>query len=165
MTLTDLAIDRLRDNVRRNAGAVGGARLSVRRLVWGDEGDLAALERTRREEGGGIGGEKGEGDFDLVVGSDLLYNPDSFPALVRTLRGLAGRSGGVPVCLSYAPRNLGEPAFFELAEGEGMTFRAERIGDRGQAVLATGALLAGEEEAPASTPEEEADLLWDTDRY
>ena len=108
-----------------------GARLSVRRLVWGDEGDLAALERTRREEGGGIGGEKGEGDFDLVVGSDLLYNPDSFPALVRTLRGLAGRSGGVPVCLSYAPRNLGEPAFFELAEGEGMTFRAERIGDRG----------------------------------
>ena len=46
-----------------------------------------------------------------------------------------------------------------------MTFRAERIGDRGQAVLATGALLAGEEEAPASTPEEEADLLWDTDRY
>ena len=61
-----------------------GSRASVQQLLWGDEADIAhLLERCGR--------------FDLVIGSDVLYNPDVYHHLLRTILAFCGST--VPAIL------------------------------------------------------------------
>jgi predicted nicotinamide N-methyase len=94
------SLDLLRDNVALNSAAVG-ARACARRLVWGAEADRDAL--------------RGEFEpFDLVVGSDLLYDPDGYASLLATLLAFA-RADGHGAVLGYKPRHDGEQRFYEMA--------------------------------------------------
>ena len=55
------------------------------------------------------------GPFDLVVGSDLLYSPESFGDLVDTLEGVC-EVGRTEVWLAY-PERYTEGIFFGMVEG------------------------------------------------
>jgi predicted nicotinamide N-methyase len=94
------SLDLLRDNVALNSAAVG-ARACARRLVWGAEADRDML-RSEFEP------------FDLVVGSDLLYDPDSYECLLSTLLAFAHPDGQGAV-LGYKPRHDGEKRFYHMA--------------------------------------------------
>lgn len=72
------------------ANGLGGG-VVARRLLWGDEADIAAVAA--------------EGPFDLIVGSDLLYNPASSAVLVETLSALS-TAGRTEVLLTCAPPRL-----------------------------------------------------------
>ncbi|XP_061299974.1 EEF1A lysine methyltransferase 3 [Pezoporus flaviventris] len=73
VTITDrpVALDQIRENVRLNFPGTG-TRPRVRALEWGRDED--SFPR----------------DFQVVLGSDLVYDPASFPALLRALRHLCG---------------------------------------------------------------------------
>ncbi|XP_061211020.1 EEF1A lysine methyltransferase 3 [Neopsephotus bourkii] len=73
VTITDrpAALDQIRENVRLNFPGAG-TRPRVRALEWGRDED--SFPR----------------DFQVVLGSDLVYDPASFPALLRALRHLCG---------------------------------------------------------------------------
>jgi len=49
-----------------------------------------------------------------VIGSELLYYVESFPALLETIRRLG--VGGVPIVLGYKTRRLGEQKFLDQAK-------------------------------------------------
>lgn len=89
----------LEENVASNGLA---DRVSACRLRWGheDEMDVAAAK----------------GPFDLVVGSDLLYAPESFPDLLETLTALC-TPGHTEVLLTY-PTRFTEGIFLQMATGE-----------------------------------------------
>jgi len=74
-------------------------RARVRCLQWGDEEEIAAVAS--------------EGPFDMIIGSDLLYSPESFPELVDTLAALC-IVNRTEVLLAY-PARFTEPIFFKLA--------------------------------------------------
>ena len=52
--------------------------------------------------------------FDLILVSDCTYNPDSLPALVRTLSGLMSQSGDTSIVVSMKVRHSSEAVFFDL---------------------------------------------------
>jgi predicted nicotinamide N-methyase len=52
--------------------------------------------------------------FDLILVADCTYNPDSGPALVRTLRALTEKSPRSVVLLSMKVRHESELVFFDL---------------------------------------------------
>ncbi|XP_021234872.1 EEF1A lysine methyltransferase 3 [Numida meleagris] len=98
VTITDLpmALDQIRENVRRNAAAVAAAagRARVRALAWGRE--LSSFPRG----------------YDVVLGADVVYEPRCFPALLATLRHLCGpRSVAFLSC--GMRRELGAGRFFD----------------------------------------------------
>jgi len=108
-TSTSSTLTWLKDNVDLNRNVVGG-RSTVQPLLWGDGDNTDAVE----------------GDFDLIVGSELLYsNEQSFPALLSTLCKFASPS--TPVLLGYKVRGLGEDKFFQQAE-ECFDISFKRIG-------------------------------------
>lgn len=146
------SLDWLRDNVELNHELCGG-RACARALAWGDaDHEAALLEELRRppaaaaasagEAGNGPadgdgGWLAGGGPFDVVLGSDLLYNPDGYEALLHTLRTFcaapaAGSGSGDEApgdqqsvdqqppstlgLLVYPPRLPGEARFFAAAE-------------------------------------------------
>lgn len=51
---------------------------------------------------------------DLIVAADCTYNPDSSPALVRTLTSLSSQSAGAVVVVAMKKRHPSEDIFFEL---------------------------------------------------
>lgn len=71
----------------------------VRCLQWGNEEQIAAVSAL--------------GPFDMIIGSDLLYSPESFPELVDTLVALC-TAERTEVLLAY-PARFTEPIFFEQA--------------------------------------------------
>jgi len=75
-------------------------RARVRCLQWGNEEEIAAVAS--------------EGPFDMIIGSDLLYSPESFPELVDTLAALCIVER-TEVVLVY-PARFTEPIFFEQAD-------------------------------------------------
>lgn len=52
--------------------------------------------------------------FDMIVASDCTYNPDTSPALVKTLLALVARSPKAIVVLAMKVRHESEAIFFEL---------------------------------------------------
>jgi len=74
-------------------------RATVRCLQWGNEEEITAVAS--------------EGQFDMIIGSDLLYSPESFPELIDTLAALC-TVGRTEVLLVY-PARFTEPIFFEMA--------------------------------------------------
>ena len=91
----------LRANVDANRELIDG-RASVAQLLWSDAGHTeAVLQRWPTP-------------FDLVVGSDLLYDPDQYPALLRTLTTFTADAETQAV-LGYARRHPGEARFLASA--------------------------------------------------
>ncbi|XP_044533735.1 EEF1A lysine methyltransferase 3 [Gracilinanus agilis] len=77
VTITDLplALEQIQGNVQANV-PVGG-RAQVRALAWGlDQGVFP-------------------GDYDLVLGADIVYLEPTFPLLLGTLRHLCGPNGTI----------------------------------------------------------------------
>ena len=88
------AVDVLRANIALNGA--GARRASAAALRWGDEAELARLQRPT---------------FDVCVGSDLLYDPSSYVELLRTLEAC-----GCDAHIAATRRHEGERAFFALAQ-------------------------------------------------
>ena len=89
-------LEHLRENIALNPACADC--VTAEKLVWGDTGDMRALSA------------KYDSNFDLIIGCDLLYNPDSYAALLATMQWF---SQGAPVMLGYPPRLPGEVHFFE----------------------------------------------------
>mmetsp|Transcript_30126 Transcript_30126/g.54501 ORF Transcript_30126/g.54501 Transcript_30126/m.54501 type:complete len:266 (-) Transcript_30126:110-907(-) len=97
-TTTSSTLKWLQSNVDLNFNVIG-ERVTVKPLLWGDEKDMKKILQ----------------DFDLIVGSELLYsNEKSFPALIETMSRFAGPS--TSVLLGYKIRGLGEGKFFDIAD-------------------------------------------------
>lgn len=100
----DLARENAELNRRRGAGA--GA-LTQGRLLWGDDGDIAAFA--------------GEG-FDFLFGADITYKRETWPALTGTIRRLSG--DGTRTFLAMEPRLVDEVSGLRgAALKEGLYFR------------------------------------------
>ena len=95
----------LRANVDANRELLGD-RASVAQLLWGDAGHMEAVQAQAVEP------------FDLVVGSDVLYDPDQYPALLRTLAAFTTEE--TDVVLGFTRRHPGEARFLKSA---GLAFR------------------------------------------
>jgi hypothetical protein len=86
-------------NVHANALVTGG-RATAGRLLWGCEDHIEAIDRLGR--------------FDLILGSDLLYDPDQYVALRATLDALLVDSRSVAI-LGFTSRIGTEEKFLQLA--------------------------------------------------
>mmetsp|Transcript_20506 Transcript_20506/g.61134 ORF Transcript_20506/g.61134 Transcript_20506/m.61134 type:complete len:241 (+) Transcript_20506:108-830(+) len=115
VTLTDPEIDTTfsdgsrgttLDFLRRNI-ELNGCDARAKRLLWGDVDDLAALRGTK---------------YDLIVGSDLLYDIEGYEPLVSTLLTL-----DAPALLAYPNRHGAEMTFCDLAEARGLDVTSEPI--------------------------------------
>jgi predicted nicotinamide N-methyase len=93
----------LRGNVALNAEL--GERVDAAPLLWGDAEHASAILREPRWSDG----------FDLVLGSDLLYNPDVYASLLDTMGVFSNRDRACPVVLGY-PARVNEGRFLKLAE-------------------------------------------------
>ena len=107
VTLTDLpsAITHTErcvwENVKRLSGDCVALRsrrddIRVRAYTWGE--DTAGLDPP----------------YDVIVASDVVYDPGCAYALVESLERLCGT--GTVILLSYKPRGLGEECFFSLLD-------------------------------------------------
>lgn len=108
----------LRANVVLNKESVCG-QMSVQRLCWGNADHIAKLKGHNSAEFGGVLDNdcKNEG-FDLVLGSELLYNTDSYVDLLDTFRAFAPKTaptGTIVGVLSFTKRHSREGLFFEMA--------------------------------------------------
>ena len=123
LTLTDLpeALDLIRENYRYNVGNTPDPHINIERLCWGDARDAKQL--TKR------GGEP-----DIILASDVLYDPNCFGKLVDTLKALCVPSKTV-IYLGYKRRGLKrdeENLFFDLAKTSFQisTVNGSNIGDQ-----------------------------------
>lgn len=93
--------DVLRENIGLNEELTDG-RVSAARLAWGDERDIERVCAS--------------GGFDLIFGSDLLYEPAGYVPLLATIERVSmsgpDRSDAI---IAYSSRHEGEDAFFSLA--------------------------------------------------
>ena len=90
------SLDVLRDNIALNTELCGG-RVSAERCIWGDDADAERLRSS--------------GKFDLIIGSDLLYDPTCYVPLLKTLSHV-----GSSAYIGYSRRHQGEAAFLSLAD-------------------------------------------------
>ncbi|KAI9277032.1 putative methyltransferase-domain-containing protein [Phascolomyces articulosus] len=106
LTLTDLpeALDLIRENHRLNVGHEPDPHIHIEKLCWGITRDAKQLIK------------KGGGGPDLILASDVLYDPKCFSALVDTLKALCV-PGKTVIYLGYKRRGLKqeeEKLFFDL---------------------------------------------------
>ncbi|XP_062453081.1 EEF1A lysine methyltransferase 3 [Rhea pennata] len=96
VTITDLpvALEQIRENVRRNVPETLVPQPRVRALSWG-------LDHDTFPSG-----------YDVVLGADIVYLPETFALLVGTLRHLCG-PGSVAYLSSKMRREHGTGLFFE----------------------------------------------------
>ena len=92
-------LERLRENIELNAELVCG-RATAEKALWGDEQDMANLEKR--------------GPFDLILGCEIVYNPESHAALIATLKRCSSASRTITL-LGYLERKTGESEFLDLA--------------------------------------------------
>ena len=92
----------LRGNVALNTQTLG-ERVEAAALLWGDDAHADAILQEPRWSGG----------FDLILGSDLLYNPDVYVDLLDTLQTFTSVKT-CPVILGY-PARVNEARFLQLA--------------------------------------------------
>ncbi|KAI8067814.1 putative methyltransferase-domain-containing protein [Gongronella butleri] len=102
ITLTDVpeALGLIHENRRLNGITYEDVAISA--LRWGHPADMGAMAAT--------------GLFDVIIASDVLYEPDKFPLLVATLHRLA--SMDTKILVGYKRRGLkleDEQFFFDLA--------------------------------------------------
>lgn len=102
VTATDLphVLPNLRFNAEANAAAVaagGGGSVAAKGLRWGEDGDV-----------------DGEEEYDLIVGSDVVYHDHLYEPLLRTLRALV-LGKGTSFVMAHLKRWKKESAFFRKA--------------------------------------------------
>lgn len=114
-------LDFLRETIALNAAP----RASAERLVWADSGDVRAVVEK-------------SGPFDVVVGSDLLYDRAAFAPLVATL-GAVGAGTALTGYFGYPVRSGAEGLFVGLAEEAGFAAADEPLagGSLGRVAVAT----------------------------
>ena len=97
---TDLpdAMDILNHNVERATFVSSRGKLATAVLDW----DEPLPDRVGKQR------------FDLVIVSDCTYNPDSIPALVKTLSAVAENSLDALIVVSLKVRHDSEAIFFDL---------------------------------------------------
>ena len=98
VTLTDLedAIAHTRKCVDKNTSTLkpdDSGEISTQVLLWGDE--PSGLPTPA----------------DVILGSDIVYQPDYLDDLIKTLNDLSGPQ--TVIYISYKPRGLGEDVFFD----------------------------------------------------
>lgn len=97
--LTDLpeAEEIVRRNVSSN-NPTGSSKVAFQAVDWEDPLPVALRETS----------------FDIVLVADCTYNPDSSPALVRTLAAIIARSPEAIVVIAMKVRHSSEAVFFDL---------------------------------------------------
>ena len=86
---------------------------AVRKLAWGSEQDIQAIQREFGVLDIGSESWSLRSGFDVIVGSDILYDPHKFPYLLKTLRDLARDDTDILLC---GPVRKVESQFLKLAE-------------------------------------------------
>ena len=93
--------------------------VAVRKLAWGSDQDIQAIQREFGVSDIGSESQRNlesrslRSGFDVIVGSDILYDPHKFPYLLKTLRDLAGDDTDILLC---GPVRKVESQFLKLAE-------------------------------------------------
>lgn len=107
MERSGTSLDWLRANVETNASAIddAGSSVDAHELEWSSQEHAASLRAACLPAGA---------DFDLVLGSELLYDPDQYEPLLQTLRAFA-RSPATLAVLGYTERHGGEERFLKKA--------------------------------------------------
>ncbi|NXN32091.1 EFMT3 methyltransferase, partial [Nycticryphes semicollaris] len=95
VTITDqpAALDQIRENIQLNFPG-GGARPRVEALVWGQEEDTV------------------RGEYDVILGSDIVYHPPSSPPLLGTRRRLCSPRAIPLLCTKMRGGDSGARHFF-----------------------------------------------------
>lgn len=106
--MTDLpsALGILRENKDLNLGPGADPRLRIEGLQWGNKKQLQAIVGTQ--------------PADIILASDVLYEPSCFADLVTTLEDMS-TPGRTVIFLGYKRRGLNdeeEALFFQLAESK-----------------------------------------------
>jgi predicted nicotinamide N-methyase len=91
--LSGNTIDCLQGNIELNAAVAD--QTAVRQLLWGEERHISRIKREQK------------GEFDLVVGSDLLYEQSNHAPLLATLRAFVN-SPTTRAVLCFKTRSAGE---------------------------------------------------------
>ncbi|KAL1519566.1 hypothetical protein AB1Y20_023080 [Prymnesium parvum] len=101
------SLDLLRANVALNQPALeaAGAQVEARALEWADAAHARELRRACLPEGG---------EFDLVLGSELLYDSDHYAPLLAVLAAFV-RSEATVAVLGYTHRSGSEARFLKQA--------------------------------------------------
>lgn len=94
VTITDLplALEQIKDNVQANVPP--GGRAQVRALSWGIDQHVFP------------------GDYDLVLGADIVYLEPTFPLLLGTLQHLCGPRGTIYLAAKMRQEH-GTESFFQ----------------------------------------------------
>ena len=86
---------------------------AVRKLAWGSDQDIRAIQREFGVLDIGSESWSLRSGFDVIVGSDILYDPHKFPYLLKTIGDLAGNDTDILLC---GPVRKVESQFLKLAE-------------------------------------------------
>lgn len=105
ITLTDLpeALGLLKHNMKTNFNNKPDSRIGVSALTWGNQSDASKV--------------LARGKADIILASDVLYQPKLFPALIKSLVHLS-TPGKTVIYLGYKRRGLqeaDEKDFFDRA--------------------------------------------------
>ena len=111
----------LQRNIELN---VASKRARAKRLVWGNTDDARALLR--------------DGGFDLLVGSDLLYDTANYGPLVDSIVSLAPARGAI---LGYVTRHGAEGDLADLAAARGFAAESAPLVGEGLTKAATATTL------------------------
>ena len=107
MVAAGSTLDWLRDNVEDN----GFRGTHAAKLLWGNAEDMHAIAAAH-------------GPFDLIVGSDLLYDRENYAPLLDTIAFF-----DAPALLGYPVRTDGEGGFVAAAEARFTTTTSPLTGD------------------------------------
>ena len=109
--------------VNREEMADLGARVEAHELEWSNDGHHAALRAAHPD------------DFDMVLGSELLYDPDNYAPLLHTLRRVAAAPHTLTV-LGHTIRH-GAEARFRKSAAEAFVRCETHASERAEAGAAT----------------------------
>lgn len=113
--LTDLP--EVSDLVARNISAAGLTSTQTVKFVPLDwEADLLPPQVTSSQQRDG-------GSIDLVIAAECIYNTDTIPALVNTIKKLVALTPDALVLVSRKVRHESEGVFFGLCEEQGLVQR------------------------------------------
>ena len=73
-------------------------------LLWGDEDDISKVMKSYPT------------GFDMIIGSDLLYNSASFPGLLHTLKKLTDNRPQTEIYIAFVDRLVHKKFFHEAEE-------------------------------------------------
>ncbi|XP_073002588.1 uncharacterized protein [Typha latifolia] len=104
------ALDLLRQNISSNLEACLINKIAIKRLRWGNKEDMKAIEDLCSHEGG----------FEVIIGTDVVYNPDSvFPFFETAKELISSPDNGeskVALIMCHIQRRVDEGSMIATAE-------------------------------------------------